>query len=79
MKYLLGFRFVLTSYFSYLIGGFLSAFLVITNNRVGAVLAVLIPTIGVAIFISVIVRQVKQPRKKKLVVRKASRISKVAR
>jgi hypothetical protein len=37
---------------------------------------VLIPTIAVGIFISVIVRQV-QPRKKTLPVRQASRISKV--
>ena len=76
MKYLLGFRFVLACYFCYLVGGFLSAFLIITVNRVGAVLAVLVPTIAVGIFISLIVRQV-QPRKKKMPVRKASRVSKV--
>lgn len=78
MKYLLGLRFALACYGCYLIGGFLSAFLIITNNRVGAALAVLIPTIVVGIVISLVVNQV-QPKKKKLPIRRASRISKVAR
>lgn len=53
VKYFLGFRFALACYFCYIGGGFLSAFLVVTNNRVGAALAVLIPTICIGIVISV--------------------------
>ena len=65
MKYLLGLRFALTCYFCYLGGGFLALLFFITNNRVGAALAVILPTIAVGIFISLVVNRL-QPRKKKL-------------
>lgn len=66
---------VMAYYFFYMSGGFLSAVFVYTNNRVGAALAVIIPTIIVGIYLSLAVHSVQPalaPAKKKLPVRRAS-------
>lgn len=66
---------VLFCYSCYMAGGFLSAWLVMQDNRVGAVLAVVIPTTFVGIYLSLVVNAI-QPRKKRLPVRRASRVVK---
>jgi cytochrome c oxidase subunit IV len=71
VKHSLRMKTVLLNYLFYMAGGFLSAVFVYTNNRVGAVLAVMIPTIIVGLYLSLIVHSV-QPAKKKLPVRRAS-------
>jgi xanthine/uracil/vitamin C permease (AzgA family) len=78
MRHSLRLKSVLASYGFYMVGGFLSAVFVYTNNRVGAVLAVMIPTIIVGIYLSLIVHSV-QPRKKRLPVRRASRVARPIR
>ena len=64
---------VIACYTLYMAGGFLSAWIVMTDNRVGAVLAIVVPTTIVGIYVSMIVNSV-QPRKKRLPVRRASRM-----
>ena len=74
MKHSLRLKAVLAYYVFYMSGGFLSAVFVYTNNRVGAVLAVIVPTIIVGLYMSLIVHSTQPPRKKKLP-RRASRVS----
>jgi uncharacterized membrane protein YfcA len=78
MRHSLRLKAVLAYYLFYMVGGFLSAVFVYTNNRVGAVLAVIVPTIIVGLYLSLIVHSVK-PAKKKLPVRRASRVARPVR
>ncbi len=70
MKHSLRLKTVLLYYLFYMSGGFLSAVFVYTNNKVGAILAVIVPTIIVGLYLSLIVHSVQPPRKKKLPVRR---------
>jgi hypothetical protein len=73
MKHSLRLKAVLAYYIFYMSGGFLSAVFVYTNNKVGAILAVIVPTIVVGLYLSFIVNSVQPPKKKKLPVRKQIR------
>jgi len=65
MKHMLRFRIAVACYSCYVCGEFLGSLFMYQNNKIGVVAVVLIPTIVLFLYISVLSRQV-QPRKKKL-------------
>jgi len=68
------FKVVLACYGFYILGDFLGELFVMTSNRVALVLIVLIPTIALLAYISMVVHSTQPTRKKKLPVRRASRV-----
>lgn len=68
------FKVVCACYGCYILGDFLGELFIMSGNKVGTVLIVLIPTIALLAYISLIVHSV-QPRKRKLPVRRASRVA----
>lgn len=73
MKHTLRFKIAVACYSCYICGEFLGGLFIHQDNKIAAVAAVLIPTIMLALYIALLSRQV-QPRKKKLPVRRASRV-----
>jgi len=65
MKHSLRLKIILACYSCYITGGFLSALFTMTGNRVASVLAVMIPTIIVGIYISLVVNQTGARKKPK--------------
>ena len=73
MKHALRFKMALALYSCYILGGFLGSLYVYQDNKVAIVLVVMIPTIALLAYISLISHSV-QP-KKRLPVRRASRVA----
>jgi len=77
LKHSSRFKVILAFYGFYILGDFLGGSFVLQNNKVALVLIVLIPTILLLAYISMVVHSV-QPRKKKIP-RRASRLKVVGR
>ena len=73
MKHALRFKMALALYSCYILGDFLGGLFVLQNNKVALVLVVMIPTILLLAYISLISHSV-QPRKR-LPVHRASRVA----
>jgi len=67
------FKVVLACYGFYILGDFLGGLFLLANNKVALILAVMIPTIALLAYISMVVHSV-QPRKKRIP-RRASRVA----
>ena len=76
MKHSSRFKVVCACYGFYILGDFLGGSFVLQNNKVALVLIVLIPTIALLAYISMVVHTVQaEPTKKRLPVRRASRVA----
>ncbi len=75
MKHSSRFYAICACYGYYILGIFLSGLFVLRDNKVALILIVMIPTILFLAYISMVVHSVQPPAKKKLPVRRASRVA----
>ena len=76
MRHSSRFKIVVACFSCYILGDFLGELFLLQNNKAAMILVVMIPTILLLCYISMVVHSTQPPRKKKLPVRRASRISK---
>lgn len=74
MRHSLRFKIVTACFSCYLAGDFLGGLFMHQDNKVAMVLAVMIPTIALLCYMSMIVHSVQAPAKKKPIPRRAFRI-----
>jgi len=79
VKHSVRFKVVCACYGCYILGDFLGELFIMSGNKVGTVLIVLIPTIALLAYISMVVHSVQSARKKKLPVHRTSRVARSVR